>query len=111
MFTNSIQEWTFTGLLKKYQKSDISNEANIDIFLKEQNRYVQIPAHTSGFSYIFDFKHNKFLHISDSIRHVLGYLPQDFLNKGFENFVLLLHKEDFKIFNEKIFQLDLSFLQ
>jgi DNA-binding CsgD family transcriptional regulator len=49
--------------------------------------------------------------LSPSIRNILGYDANDFLSGGLLKLFQLFHKDDYKIFNEKIFPANIQFLK
>jgi len=61
--------------------------------------------------YLVDYSTGQYLTMSKSVKVILGYEPENFINEGLafthENY----HKADFRVFNEQIFPDRLSFLK
>lgn len=111
MYTTSTRDLTFTSVLKKNQKSYLPYEANVDTLLHQQNCYSHQSIQPNSLSYLFDFPQRKFLQVSDAMKHLIGHEFQDSFHGEVDKIIPLIHKDDFKIFNEKIFPFTLLFLQ
>lgn len=111
MQTKLTLDMTFMKVLKKISKSSTSIDARIEHMLYKLDRHIHLPVQSNGIFYIFDFTQQKFSQISDSIQQLIGYEPEELLSGGIEKAISLIHKDDFKIFNEKIFPYNLRFLQ
>lgn len=54
--------------------------------------------------YLLDFKEQRFLFVSDEIKHFIGYSSEDFYSLGHSGFLNLFNPEDLKEYIEPIFR-------
>jgi DNA-binding CsgD family transcriptional regulator len=67
--------------------------------------------HTIPMIYLVDYTTGKYLTMSKSVRVILGYEPENFINGGLAFTMENYHKTDLRVFNEQIFPDRLSFLK
>ncbi|MBI2722924.1 MAG: helix-turn-helix transcriptional regulator [Bacteroidetes bacterium] len=61
--------------------------------------------------FIIDYAQNSYAFMSEGVKAVLQYDAMDFMENGVQKTLDIFHKEDFKLYNQKIFQHNLSTLK
>lgn len=101
---------TFYSLVQEVQHEAVDNS-----YLPELPNFIEatkseMHAHC-GVLFIIDFVKGDFLHVDETCNYLLGYNANFLRNEGLINYKNMWHKNDWKIFNEKIFPADCNFLQ
>lgn len=103
---------TYTGLLKDvyYRPKDIGSREVLRL-LRQANA---IPAQLlpfNGIIHLIDYTQRRHVAINGPIKDILGYRPQEVMDNGLDFVINVFQKEDFSVYNEKIFGQVTDFLR
>lgn len=102
---------TFTGHLQNvhYNRLEIDQPELVSI-LDRFRQLGNMPFGLMPAFYIIDYGQHDYVMMSEGIRQASGYWPQDFMEGGLGLLLDIYQKEDFKVYNEKIFTANKQFL-
>lgn len=109
------KQLTWLGYIEKTgnQKLD-THQTSIDGLEKMMNihsDFYSLVFNSNAIFYLMDYRTGQFGMLSDSTKIVLGLDPKEWKKEGLNIIIDLYHKNDLKVFNEKVFPDRLNFLR
>jgi len=108
------KDFTFEKHLQEiYEETDKIDEKEVNIMVKNIQRFTRNMslAHTSPLLYVLDYTKSSYRLMSSNAHHITGQKTECFLENGLELVKELYQKDDFKVYNEKIFKNNRDFLK
>ena len=110
-FGNPV-DFTFMGHLQNvHYCKEIVDEQGIQQLLQKFKQLSQFVHHTLPLFYVIDYSAYQYLFMTDSIRQMADYDPREFLEGGLDKLIEIYQKDDFKVYNEKVFTTNMQFLK
>ena len=91
--------------------NEIVNEQTVNTLFNKFSRLAGDVHFSFPIFYVIDYTKQSYLCLTDSICLITQFDTQEFIEGGTERMVSIIQKEDFKIFNQKIFGSTASFLK
>ncbi|ANI90242.1 hypothetical protein A9P82_13645 [Arachidicoccus ginsenosidimutans] len=104
--------YSYEGYLREiyYDKEQSDEHDVLELFAKLQG-FANTGFGALPLLFIIDYRKREYILYSDAVRQIAGYHPRDFLDSGLEMLLYVYQKDDFKIYNEKIFSRNCEFLR
>lgn len=81
-----------------YEKGALTSLASLSAF--NHSLIAMLP----GASYILNYKEKRYHFVSSTVKDVIGYSAEEFIEKGNDYYLTLLHPEDLKVYTSDIFR-------
>src|SRR4051812_40073993 len=109
---SSAKTITYTGLLNNayYRPTDIDTREVVQL-LQQAESIPQKLLSFKGLFHVIDYTQCRHVGMSGLVKNVTGYDPRDVMDNGLEFVISIFQKDDFKIYNETIFNQLTQFLK
>jgi DNA-binding CsgD family transcriptional regulator len=109
-FNNNV-DFTWMGALHNaWYINDVTDEREIYALLENFKTFTQLPYRALPMFFVLNYTTRKYMFYSESAKFSLGYDARELLEGGLDIALHLVQKDYFKTFNEKVFPLNLQFL-
>ncbi len=108
------KDFSFEKYLQEiYEEIDKIDEKEVNKMIANIKRFTKNVnlANTSPLLYVLDYTKSCYRMMSSNAHHITGYSAESFLDEGLELVKKLYQKDDFRIYNEKIFRNNTEFLK
>ena len=95
---------------KDFEPEELMVEGKESV-LNFNQQFLSVFHHSIPIIYMLDYRSGKYMSMSHSVKSLLGYTSDDFMREGVSILIDNYHKEDLKLYNEKIFSERLSILK
>lgn len=97
-------DFTYQGHLQHaYYASEYADESEIRRMLSQFKRFGAARLHAPLVFYAIDYTRSGYLVMTDGSRMITSYDARDFLEGGIPHLIDVYQKDDFRIYNEKVF--------
>lgn len=95
---------TFLGNLQQvWYANEIADKEDISGLLQRFKSFAGFLHHSLPLLYVLDYTQQQYLVMTNEMLQIAGYHPREFIESHLEKLMDVYHKDDFDIYNKKIF--------
>jgi len=103
---------TYKGYLQQaWYTDEITDPQDISRLLNNFKAFAPPVHHSLPLFFVIDYTARQYLVMTDAVRQISGYAPQEFMESNLDKLLDVFNKDDFKVYNQKIFTRNTAFLK
>lgn len=103
---------TFMGNLQQaWYASEVADTKDIQNLLQRFKNLEGFMPHSMPLFFVLDYTAQQYLVMTNEMQRIAGYHPREFMESRLEKLIDIYHKDDFKVFNQRIFAHNTAFLK
>lgn len=99
------------NMQRAWYANEVADASDINSLLQRFKAIGGLIHHSFPFFYVIDYIAQQYLVMTDEVIGMTGYHPRDFLESRMEKLIEVYHKDDFNIYNNRIFVANAAILQ
>ena len=112
MSLSSSLDFTYKGHLRKaYYNNEQTDEDEIQGMLRKFKELSDFSFPSLPTYFVIDYTRSSYKLLTENFKSVVGFDSREFIEGGLGLIMNLFHADDFKIYNQKVFTANLSFLK
>jgi len=101
---STVKKITYTGLLNEvYFRSKEIDDREVIRLVRQASAIPQQLLPFKGIIHVIDYTKRRHVGISGPLKEMIGYVPRDIMDNGLDFVIDIFQKDDFKVYNESIF--------
>lgn len=96
---------------RAWYANEVADVSEIHRQLEGFKQFNAVVHHAFPLFFAIDYTARKYLVMTESLKGISGYHPREFLDSGLDKLMDVFHKDDFTVFNQRVFARNAAFLK
>ncbi|MET0392680.1 MAG: LuxR C-terminal-related transcriptional regulator [Chitinophagaceae bacterium] len=110
-YKNDLQLTYMGNMHQAWYANEVADVRDIRRQLDGFRQFDAVIHHAFPLFFAIDYTAHRYLVMTEGLTGISGYHPRDFLDTGLDKLIDVFHKDDFTIFNKKVFARNAAFLK